>query len=100
MKIRKFHPWNLTTEKAAKIQSVLAKKIILTNHVQEVKRVGAVDVAFKAYKAYGALAIFKFPSLESIYEDIYMTRVVFPYIPGFLSFREIPALLPLFQTFE
>jgi deoxyribonuclease V len=40
-----------------------------------------------------AIAVLRFPSLESVEDAIAKRPTRFPYIPGLLSFREIPAVL-------
>jgi deoxyribonuclease V len=46
----------------------------------------------------GALVILSFPSLEPIEQSVVEIAVSFPYVPGLLSFREIPVLLPAFAA--
>lgn len=40
-----------------------------------------------------AIAILRYPSLELVEYQVARIATVMPYIPGFLSFREYPALL-------
>ncbi len=40
-----------------------------------------------------AIALFSFPELDLVESAISIIPTSFPYIPGFLSFREIPAIL-------
>jgi deoxyinosine 3'endonuclease (endonuclease V) len=47
--------------------------------------------------AIASLAIMTFPALEPVYQDFAIVDLSVPYVPGFLAFREVPALLPLFE---
>ncbi|ACB53917.1 endonuclease V [Crocosphaera subtropica ATCC 51142] len=44
-----------------------------------------------------AVAVLKLPSLELVESQTALIPTTFPYIPGFLSFREIPALLKVIE---
>ncbi|WP_107666266.1 deoxyribonuclease V [Cyanothece sp. BG0011] len=82
-------------DEAKIIQQELRNQVITTDKLQNVNYVAGVDVGFQDnYKmTKAAVAILKFPSLELVESQTALVPTTFPYIPGFLSFREIPALL-------
>lgn len=41
-----------------------------------------------------------FPSLEVLYEDYEFETTAYPYIPGFLAFKEVPSYLKLFERLK
>jgi deoxyribonuclease V len=43
------------------------------------------------------VAVLRLPDLEVIDEAIHRCEVPFPYVPGLLSFREMPAVLPALE---
>lgn len=45
--------------------------------------------------AIASLAVLSFPDLTAVYQDYAIVDLCMPYVPGFLTFREVPALLPL-----
>jgi len=47
-----------------------------------------------------AIAILTYPDLELVEQKIARIPTVFPYVPGYLSFREIPAILAAFPQVE
>jgi deoxyribonuclease V len=91
----KLHPWNVTPDKARNIQQKLNKEVIGEDQLDQVRFVGGVDVGFEKNNnmASAAIAILKFPELELHEYSVARMPVSFPYIPGLLSFREVPALL-------
>lgn len=82
-------------EEAKIIQKKLTNQVIKKDNLEIVNYVAGVDVGFQDnYKiTKAAIAVLKFPSLELVESQTAFIPTTFPYIPGFLSFREIPALL-------
>lgn len=75
------------------IQGHLRKFIDLKNRVKELKYVAGADVAYKGNLAKSCVCVIDINSLELIEKKAYQIEVVFPYIPGYLSFREAPVIL-------
>ena len=73
-----------------KIQKELSKKIILRDElrVEEIKTIAGVDVAYLNNRAFVGIAIFAFPEIEMKKAIVRELKADFPYIPGFLGFRE------------
>lgn len=80
---------------AKKLQLIGQKKVITEDQLQQVNYVAGVDVGFQNnYQiTQGAITILKFPELNLVESAIAQIPTTLPYIPGFLSFREIPAIL-------
>ena len=95
MKINEKYLYPKSLDEAKIIQQQLQKQVILEDKLQQVDYVAGVDVGFQDnYKmTKAAIAVLKFPSLELVESQTALIPTTFPYIPGFLSFREIPALL-------
>lgn len=96
MKITQRHNWALTIEEAIAIQEKLRVEVITTDQLPEsVQYVAGVDMGFEADGTISraAVAVLSFPDLKLLESAIARRPTSFPYIPGFLSFREIPAVL-------
>lgn len=78
----------MTVAEARKVQEGLAKKVRLTRTSKPPRFVAAVDAAFSRTQVFAAACLFSFPALEPVEEKAAVTVLRFPYIPGFLSFRE------------
>lgn len=64
------------------------------------ERVAALDISYSKHdqkKTVAALIIFAYPSMKVIYEDFEKEMADYPYIPGFLAFKEIPIYTTLFD---
>jgi deoxyribonuclease V len=64
--------------------------------------VAGVDVSYEKHgnQFFAAVVVLSWPGLELIESASATTRVDFPYIPGLLSFRELPALLQAFAKLQ
>ena len=95
MKIDQRHEWPLTVEEAIAIQKQLQPEVITEDQLGDVRYVAGVDMGFEEGGAVSraAVVVLSFPELELQEQAIARRPTTFPYIPGFLSFREIPAVL-------
>lgn len=95
MKIHQRHPWPLTVEEAIAIQNQLQPEVIIEDQLGEVQYVAGVDVGFEDDYAISraAVAVLSFPDLQLVEQAIARRPTTFPYIPGFLSFREVPIVI-------
>lgn len=95
MKISQRHAWPLTVAEAIAIQEQLRGEIITSDQLGTVQYVAGVDMGFEAAGTISraAVAVLSFPELQLQETAIARRPTSFPYVPGFLSFREIPAVL-------
>ncbi|WP_427162428.1 deoxyribonuclease V [Aliinostoc sp. HNIBRCY26] len=96
MKIYQPHTWPQTLEAAITIQEELRNQVITQDQIPAtIKYVAGVDMGFEAEGTISraAVAVLSFPELQVVETQLAYRPTSFPYIPGFLSFREIPAIL-------
>lgn len=97
---RNLHPWNLEPSEAAQIQKQLREQLDLTWDERRVTTIGGVDVSIKPETARAAIVVIGFPDLTPIEGVTADAPLVFPYIPGLLSFREGPAVLAAWEKLK
>lgn len=90
-----FHPWQVSPAHACIIQAELAAEVEREDRFGPVNLVAGVDIGFEdnGHITRAALVVLSFPELELIERVIVRQPTNYPYVPGLLSFREIPALL-------
>ncbi|MBD1870229.1 deoxyribonuclease V [Leptolyngbya sp. FACHB-671] len=95
MKINQEYDWAKTAEEAIALQQSLKERVITTDCLGIVDFVAGVDVGFEdnGDTTRAAVAVLSFPELELKEQAIARRPTSFPYIPGLLSFREVPAVL-------
>ncbi len=96
------HPWDVTPREAARIQEELAPLVRCRDDLGEVRYIAGADIStgsrFQPDRpARAAVVVLRWPELAPVEQAVCVADVRFPYIPGLLSFREIPALLPAFE---
>jgi deoxyribonuclease V len=87
----------MTPAEAAAVQQQLRGQLRLQPDLVTVRRVAGVDVSFCAEMARAAVVVLSFPALEPVDRVWAQVPISFPYVPGYLSFREGPAVLAAFE---
>lgn len=87
----------INIESLKREQEEIAQKIRLVDIIKEVKIVGACDVAFTSHYGYACFATFTYPELEVLEEVIVKDKIDFPYLPEFLSYRELKFIIKAYQ---
>jgi len=95
MRLHHAHPWDLTPKAAIALQQQLRQHVVVADRFGEVHRIAGVDVGFEKRNTVtrAAVAVLEFPSLRLIEYAIAREPTRFPYVPGLLSFREVPTVL-------
>ncbi len=87
--------WPSDVAAAREIQEALRSKVVREDRLGPVNTVAGVDVGFedRGKTTRAAVAVLTFPGLEPVAQAISRSPTRFPYVPGYLSFRELPAVL-------
>jgi len=96
------HPWRVTPGQAIAIQEHLRDRIISRDDFSRINTVAGIDAGFDAEgrRTRAAVAVLDFPALVLHEVAVHSRRTAFPYIPGLLSFREVPAVLGAMAKLE
>jgi deoxyribonuclease V len=87
--------WNLSPREAAEQQRKLSALVVERNEFGQVRMVAGVDVGFEDDNTVSraAAVLLNFPQLEPIEAAVVRQPVTFPYVPGLLAYRELPAVI-------
>jgi deoxyribonuclease V len=113
------HPWNVSPKEARWIQENLRELWEGKDRLAEIRTVAGLDAAFvltgsqaiskqigtwnqrrEANRAIASVVVFQFPEMEEVAREFAIVPLEFPYVPGLLSFREIPALFVVLKKLK
>jgi deoxyribonuclease V len=94
------HSWHLTPKEAVALQRHLRQLVHTSMNLGEISRLAGVDVAYLrgSGESVATVAVLQYPELQLIDFTVARVRTPFPYIPGLLSFREMPPILEAFRS--
>jgi len=96
------HRWDVTPEKAARVQRDLRDKVVLDDDFEPPRLVAGVDNSYVAATetTYAGVVVLSWPELTVVERKVSRTPTLFPYVPGLLSFREAPGVLAAIALLE
>jgi len=99
MHYQDIHPWAVSPQEAAEIQRRLSRMVEPQPITKPIALVAGADISYSKIdnRLVAAVVVMTFPELEIVEQIEAEGEAVFPYIPGFLSFREAPAMLEAFS---
>jgi deoxyribonuclease V len=95
MEIRPARSWSIDTHSARELQEKLAKNVIRFSHGLAPQTIAGIDVSIARFSRKGrsAIVVLRWPGLDILEVSLAEGEINFPYVPGLLSFREVPLIL-------
>ena len=89
----------LTIAEATLIQQQLQAHLDLRPFEKDIKTIAGADISLALYSetVYAGLVVLSYPDLRPIACSLVKSSTIFPYVPGYLAFREIPAILKAYE---
>lgn len=99
------HPWTQDPKQAIAIQKQLAGQIQTTDQLpQQINYIAGVDIGFEKQGnttlTRAVIVVLHYPSLKVIDFALHREPTRMPYIPGLLSFREVPAAIEAYKQLK
>lgn len=94
------HRFNVSPKEAVQIQQELRAQVRLVPLTAELRVIGGCDVSMNRFAkdGYAGFVSLDALTLEPVATASVRNRIPFPYVPGLLSFREIPMLMKAWET--
>lgn len=94
------HSWNLAPREAIALQKELAPQVDTHSSLpwSRVKLIAGADVSFSRFSKilHAGVVVLRADDLSVVERQAVKTEGSFPYVPGLLSFREVPPVLAAF----
>ena len=102
MRVKKLHRWDISATKAEKLQRALAQIVSAHNCVGRFGKIAGVDVSCNPGEdtMFAGVVVIDVAEWRIVETASNVQKCKFPYIPGLLSFREMPALLGAFRKLK
>ncbi len=101
MNIPRRHAFDVGVAEAKEIQEMMRREVREGPPLDfsRVRLIAGTDISYLRERklALGVAALLSYPELETLEVSTAALEVPFPYVPGLLSFRELPALLPALE---
>ena len=92
------HPWDVSPTEAVALQRELAPLVREAPlDLDAVRTVAGLDVSVREDRVRAAVVVYDVPDRAVVDHAVWEGPVAFPYVPGLLSFREVPAILPALE---
>jgi deoxyribonuclease V len=87
--------WDLNIKEARNLQTELSHKVVCSNSGLSPRIIAGIDVSIARFSKAGRAAVvaLSYPGMKVIDLAVSEGEISFPYVPGLLSFREIPLIL-------
>jgi deoxyribonuclease V len=89
------HRWDVAPYEAQQLQQELQVKVSEVEGTAAVQAIAGIEIAHSRFSdtLTVAVAVVSYPEMVLLEEVVVEYQTKFPYIPGLLSFREVPAIL-------
>jgi deoxyribonuclease V len=102
MKFRALHSWDLSPTEAVALQRQLADQVVTDVPVSACNLIAGADCSYNRFSTtmYAGVVVLRADDLSVVERKGAVGDTTCPYVPGLLSFREIPILLQAFSKLE
>jgi deoxyribonuclease V len=97
------HRWDVTPQEAMRIQHELRERLVAEPPPGFAPRLaGGADMSFERFatRGFAGVVVLDLESMETVTEAGAEADLAFPYVPGFLSFRELPPIAAAWERLE
>src|ERR687894_2822525 len=102
MRVNRLHGFDLKPVEARRLQGELASRVVAGPALDlgRVRHVAGADVSTQGDRAFATVVVLDFPGLSVVEVQGFEAPLEFPYVPGLLSFREIPSVVGALKKVE
>jgi len=93
---------NISIPEAKIVQDKLHAELDIAERDLNITTIGGADISLNLYSStiYAGIIVCSFPQLIPVAYSLIKGETHFPYVPGFLAFREVPALVKVWERLQ
>ena len=93
---------SISITEATQFQKELRTKLDIAERELNITTIGGADISLNLYSTtiYAGIIVLSFPRLIPIAYSLVKAETRFPYVPGYLAFREVPALVKVWEQLK
>jgi deoxyribonuclease V len=90
---------NTSINEATEIQNQLRHKVSLLTENHTITTIAGGDISHNKDTdiVYAGIVVLSYPDMQLLSYSLVETKTTFPYVPGYLGFREVPALIEAWE---
>jgi deoxyribonuclease V len=92
--------WPKTLNDARNMQERDKRRVMIGPLQKEPEYIAGVDAAFSEDQIFAAACLYRYPHLTLMEQATAAKQLTFPYVPGYLLFREGPAIIEAFMKLK
>ncbi len=85
--------WPKTINRAREMQARDSRRVALEPLKEEPVFIAGADASFSEYWVFAAVCLYRYPEMTLVEQATAIKQITFPYVPGYLLFREGPATI-------
>ena len=92
--------WDLSPTEAVALQRQLRQHVDVAEREMDISRIAGTDLSYDEGSDlfYAGIVVLDYESMDILGSSSVVDRAPFPYVPGLLSFRELPALMKAWKA--
>ncbi|MBN2043135.1 MAG: endonuclease V [Candidatus Aenigmarchaeota archaeon] len=84
-----------------KVQEGIGNRVILEDRTpSRIRTIGGLDIAYSKEYGYACVVVLDYETFRVIEKKVIKTKIDFPYVSTFLSFREAPSVINVYRMLE
>lgn len=86
---------HISIPEANLLQQEMSKQIVLKPFEKKIKTIAGADISFNKFSntVFAGIIVLSYPEMKVLSYSLIETETTFPYVSGYLAFREVPSLL-------
>jgi deoxyribonuclease V len=99
MPVEPLHGWDVMPRAAIALQQQLRERVRVEPFKRSVQTIAGADISFNRFsdQIFTGIVVLRLVDLQVVEEVGLQSTAKFPYVPGLLSFRELPSLLEAWE---